>query len=155
MDEVAYEGLYTDQWYVITGTLMVKETGDPLVENGKEITVTSEPFKPWRSKGKQKITFKINTKGLEGKELVAFETAYRLDGYKKGDDVKKAKKTKVAEHKDINDKGQTVKIVKPSTPGDGPKTGDNARVAIWAFAFLAAAGMMGTLLRRRMRKAKE
>ena len=91
---------YTDQWYVITGTLMVKETGDPLVENGKEITVTSEPFKPWRSNGKQKI----NTKGLEGKELVAFETAYRLDGFKKDDDVKKAKRTKVAEHKDINDR---------------------------------------------------
>ena len=72
-------------------------------------------------------------------------------------DLKKAKKTKVAEHKDINDKGQTVRIVKPGTPtkSSGPKTGDNAKLVIWAFAFLAAAGMMGTLLRRRVRKAKE
>lgn len=98
VDTVEYQGLDKSKWYVITGTLMVKDTGDPLVENGKEITVTSDPFKPWRSKGKQKITFKINTKGLEGKELVAFETAYRLDGYKKGDEVSKAKKTLVAEH---------------------------------------------------------
>ena len=156
VDEVAYEGLYTDQWYVITGTLMVKETGDPLVEKGKEITVTSEPFKPWRSKGKQKITFKINTKGLEGKELVAFETAYRLDGFKKGDDLKKAKKTKVAEHKDINDKGQTVKIVKPETPTreGGPKTGDNTKIALWIFALLASAGMLGKIIRRRKRKTE-
>lgn len=156
VDEVAYEGLYTDQWYVITGTLMVKETGDPLVENGKEITVTSEPFKPWRSKGKQKITFKINTKGLEGKELVAFETAYRLDGYKKGDDVSKAKKAKVAEHKDINDKGQTVKIVKPGTPTreGGPKTGDSTKIALWIFALLASAGTLGTIVRRRKRKTE-
>ena len=155
VDTVEYQGLDKSKWYVITGTLMVKDTGDPLVENGKEITVTSEPFKPWRSKGKQKITFKINTKGLEGKELVAFETAYRLDGYKKGDDVSKAKKTLVAEHKDINDKGQTVKIVKPGTPTkrSGPKTGDNARLALWIFAFLAAAGSLGMILRRRFGKA--
>ena len=165
VDEVAYEGLYTDQWYVITGTLMVKETGDPLVENGKEITVTSEPFKPWKTSGKQKIVFEINTAGLEGKELVAFETCYRLDGYKKGDDVSKAKKTVVGEHKDINDKGQTVKIIKPEepekpgTPTDSPKTGDNSLLKLYAtflgFAIAGLAAMVRKELAKRRKQAKE
>ena len=30
--------------------------------------------------------------------LVAFETAYKLEGYKKDDDITKLKKTKIAEH---------------------------------------------------------
>lgn len=121
IDTVEYKNLDRSKWYIITGTLMVKDTGDPLVENGEEITVTSEPFNPVNSSGKQDITFVIDTTGLDGKELVAFETCYRLDGYKKGDDVSKSGRTVVAEHKDINDKGQTVKIVKPVTP-DAPNT---------------------------------
>lgn len=165
VDEVAYEGLYTDQWYVLEGTLMVKETGDPLVENGKEITVVSEPFKPLDTKGKQKITFEINTSGLEGKELVAFETCYRLDGYKKGDDVTKAKKTKVGEHKDINDKGQTVKIVKPEepvvpeTPRDTPETGDSNLFKFFAALFIMAAlgitALAGKEAHRKLKQRRE
>ena len=144
---------------------MVKETGDPLVENGKEITVTSEPFKPWKTSGKQKIVFEINTAGLEGKELVAFETCYRLDGYRKGDDVSKSKKTVVGEHKDINDKGQTVKIIKPEepekpgTPTDSPKTGDNSLLKLYAtflgFAIAGLAAMVRKELAKRRKQSKE
>ena len=147
VDTVSYTGLDKSKWYIITGTLIVKDTAQPLVENGEEITVTSKPFKPWKANGKVEIEFEINTKGLEGKELVAYETAYRLDDYKKGDDIRGAKKTEVASHRDINDKGQTVKIVKPDKPGNpvqpekpyhAPKTGDPARTAIPVTALLAA-----------------
>ena len=144
---------------------MVKETGDPLVENGKEITVVSEPFKPLDTKGKQKITFEINTSGLEGKELVAFETCYRLDGYKKGDDITKAKKTKVGEHKDINDKGQTVKIVKPEepvvpeTPRDTPETGDSNLFkffgALFIMASLGITALAGKEAHRKLKQRRE
>ena len=143
---IEYKGLNPKQWYVFEGTLMVKETKDPLVENGKPVTAVSEPFKPAKSEGKQTVTFTVNTKGLEGKELVAFETCYRLDGYKKGDNPDKVKKTVVAEHKDINDKGQTVKIVKPEepvvpeTPRDTPETGDSN-----LFKFFAALMIMASL----------
>jgi len=161
IDTVEYKGLDKTKWYVITGTLMVKDSGDPLVENGKEITVTSEPFKPWKANGKQEITFTVNTEGLEGKELVAFETAYRLDGYKKGDDVSKTPKTTVAEHKDLQDEGQTVKIVKPEkpktpgtpgTPSNAPKTGDTTKIGLFAGLLAASAAALITLLIRR-RKA--
>ena len=72
----------------------------------------------------------------------------------KGMDLEKAEKVVVAEHKDINDEGQTVKLVKadepetPSTPDkpstptpkktDHPKTGDTTNI-ILPTALLAAA----------------
>ena len=146
IDTIAYKALDPSKWYRFTGTLMVKDTKDPLVENGKPIEVTSEPFQPKKPDGTAKITFVVNTSNLEGKELVAFETAYRLKDYKKGDDLSKVKTIVVAEHKDINDKGQTVKISqKPKdtpketpkdtpTPGTStgtPKTGDDRNPWLW------------------------
>ena len=83
IDTVVYEGLDVSQWYVIEGKLILKDTGDPLVENGEEITVMSEAFRPSRANGFVEILFEINTSGLEGKELVAFETVYRINDYMK------------------------------------------------------------------------
>ena len=91
---------------------MVKDSGDPFVEHGKPVTVMSEPFKPARPDGTAKVSFIIDTTNLDGKELVAFENCYRLGEFKKGDDVSKADKTVVADHKDLNDEGQTVKVSK-------------------------------------------
>ena len=150
VDTIAYKALDPSKWYTFTGTLMVKDTKDPLVENGRPIEVTSEPFKPEQPDGTAAVTFVVNTENLAGKELVAFETAYRLEGYEEGSDLGKTEKTVVAEHKDINDAGQTVKITEkakdtpketpkkstpkeqaPSTSGDTPKTGDDRNPWIW------------------------
>ena len=150
VDTVEYKGLDTSQWYVVYGTLMVKDTGDPLVENGTPVAAMSKPFKPLLKNGKVKVEFEISTKGLEGKELVAFETAYRLEGYKKGDDVSKTPGVIIAEHKDLKDIGQTIKVVKPGTPIEhSPKTGDDAPILLAAVLMLAAAAFAYTLYRRR------
>ena len=141
VDTVSYKGLDTTQWYVVEGTLMVKETADPLVENGSPVTVVSEPFQPKEATGTVDVTFTIDTRDLIGKELVAFETAYKLEGYKKGDNPDKVKKSKIAEHKDINDEGQTVKISEPEIPGtprDTPETGDNNMIKLFAGLMIAA-----------------
>ncbi|MBR2705687.1 MAG: VaFE repeat-containing surface-anchored protein [Mogibacterium sp.] len=132
-DTIAYEGLDPTQWYIFEGTLMVKDTADPLVEHGHEVTVYSDPFQPKEAKGETKVTFTIDTTNLKGKELVAFETAYRLVGYKKGDDVTKTPFEKVAEHKDLNDKGQTVNIADGNTPVliPGPDTGDGSMLKFY------------------------
>ena len=149
IDKIEYEGLDTAKWYVFEGTIIVKDTGDPLVENGEELSVLSDPFKPSRPDGIAEISFEIDTTGLDGKELVAFESAYRLNDYAEGDDVTAADKTVVAEHKDINDEGQTIKLVqpdepetpeeptepdKPETPAPKktviPKTGDTTKVIL-------------------------
>ena len=137
---------------------MVKDSGDPLVEHGKPVTVMSEPFKPVRPDGTAKVSFIIDTTNLDGKELVAFENCYRLNEFKKGDDVSKADKTVVADHKDLNDEGQTVKVSKEakSVP---PKTGDNTMLWLYGGLFIAAFGSMLTLVIkeyvRRRKQAKE
>jgi hypothetical protein len=141
---------------------MVKDTKEPLVEKGKQIEVTSEPFQPKKPDGEAKVTFVIDTTNLEGKELVAFETAYRMEDYEQGKDLEKIKKTVVAEHKDLNDKGQTVKVKdkpetpdtpdSPKTPGDTPKTGDERKSWLWLSlmgAGIAALGGSVLLFRRR------
>ena len=161
VDTVSYKGLDTTQWYVVEGTLMVKETGDPLVENGSPVTVVSEPFQPKEAIGTVDVTFTIDTRDLIGKELVAFETAYKLEGYKKGDNPDKVKKIKIAEHKDINDEGQTVKITEPETPtkGDSPKTGDNTKLKVYAtllgFAIAGLSSIVAREIRKRRKQAKE
>ena len=114
---------------------MVMDTGDPLVEHGHEVTVWSEPFKPLLPNGKVEVTFTIDTTDLKGKELVAFETAYRLNGYKKGDDLSKTTMTKVAEHKDLKDEGQTVKVKNGPVVSPPPKTGDDNRLRFFAVLF--------------------
>ena len=158
IDTIAYIGLDTSKWYVFEGTLMVKDSGDPFVEHGKPVTVMSEPFKPARPDGTAKVSFIIDTTNLDGKELVAFENCYRLGEFKKGDDVSKADKTVVADHKDLNDEGQTVKVSKTakSVP---PKTGDNTMLWLYGGLFIAAFGSMLTLVIkeyvRRRKQAKE
>ena len=167
IDTISYKALDPSKWYRFTGTLIVKDTKDPLVENGKPIEVTSEPFQPKKPDGTAKITFVINTSNLEGKELVAFETAYRLEDYTEGADLKKVKTTVVAEHKDISDKGQTIKINKkpkdtpkdtpektptPGTSTGTPKTGDYRNPWIWLGIMAAGILMLSSsvlLLRRR------
>ena len=158
IDTIAYIGLDTSKWYVFEGTLMVKDSGDPLVEHGKPFTVMSEPFKPARANGTAKVSFIIDTTELDGKELVAFENCYRLGEFKKGDDISKADKTVVADHKDLNDEGQTVKVSKTakSVP---PKTGDDTMVWLYGVLFTAAMGSMLFLVAReyarKRRQAKE
>ena len=165
VDTVYYEGLDTSKWYVIEGTLILKDTGDPLVENGEEITVMSEAFRPSRANGFVEILFEINTSGLEGKELVAFETVYRINDYTKGMDLEKADKVVVAEHKDINDEGQTIKLIKPEEPEtpknpdepttpspkrtDHPKTGDPTNLIIPALLLAGSAAGLTVVIRRR------
>lgn len=147
VDTISYKGLDPSKWYVFKGMLIVKDTREPYVENGEYLEVSSEPFQPKKSEGKAKVTFTINTSKLAGKELVAFETAYRLDDYKEGDKISSTKKTVVAEHKDFDDEGQTVKITKASksdTPGkDTPKTGDDRNLWMWLGLIAAGAALTG------------
>ena len=109
VDEVSYTGLIVGKEYTVTGKLMDKTTGKALVSDGKEVTGTAK-FTPKTPNGKVNVEFTFNTKSLENKELVAFESV------KIGD-------KEVATHADINDKGQTVKV---DTPEETlPQTGSD------------------------------
>ena len=145
-DVVEYKALDPSKWYMIEGTLMVKDTGDSLFEHGHEVTVWSEPFQPKKPNGKVKVTFVIDTRNLKGKELVAFETAYRINDYEEGKDLSETTLTQVAEHKDINDEGQTVLVKDGPEVSPPPKTGDNTMLWLYGGLFTAAFGSMLALV---------
>ena len=145
-DVVEYKALDPSKWYMIEGTLMVKDTGDPLVEHGHEVTVWSEPFQPKKPNGKVEVTFVIDTRNLKGKELVAFETAYRINDYEEGKDLSETTLTQVAEHKDLKDKGQTVLVKDGPEVSPPPKTGDNTMLWLYGGLFTAAFGSMLALV---------
>ena len=158
-DVVEYKALDPSKWYMVEGTLMVKDTGDPLVEHGHEVTVWSEPFQPKKLNGKVEVTFVIDTRNLKGKELVAFETAYRINDYEEGKDLSETTLTQVAEHKDINDEGQTVLVKNGPEVSPPPKTGDTTMVCLYVALFIGAFGSMLALVIkeyiRKRRQAKE
>lgn len=106
-DDVTYTGLTPGKEYTLTGTLMDKETGKPVQQDGADVT-TETTFTPTAASGVATVTFEFDASALAGHETVAFEDLTQ-DG------------NEVAVHTDINDEGQTVKIVPPA-----PKVGTTA-----------------------------
>ena len=111
-DTVEYSGLTAGQEYKLTGVLMDKETGEPLLigEGEEQTQVTSEAtFTPAESSGAIEVLFTFDASVLTGKAVVVFETLYIGE-------------EEVTSHTDIEDEGQTVTFV------EGPKIGTTATV---------------------------
>ena len=111
-DTVEYSGLTVGQEYKLTGVLMDKETGEPLLigEGEEQTQVTSEAtFTPAEPNGTIDVLFTFDGSALLGKSVVVFETLYQ------GED-------EVTAHTDIEDEGQTVTFV------EGPVIGTTATV---------------------------
>ena len=112
VDEVAYSGLTPGKTYKISGVLMDKETGEPLLvgEGEEQAQVTAEvEFTPEAAEGTVELTYTLDASALAGKSVVVFETLYL-------DDVE------ITSHADIEDENQTV------TFGEGPQIGTTATV---------------------------
>lgn len=126
-DVISYKNLTPGKEYSVTGVLMDKSTGKPFLANGKEIHAETT-FTPDTADGEVTVYFIFNADGITTEtEVVAFETIYR-DG------------VEIAVHADINDQGQTVKLI-PTVP-ETPKTGDDSHPLLWkVLAGLAALGM--------------
>lgn len=102
VDKVTYKGLETGKQYTLKGTLMNKKTGEAFTDaDGKTITAYTK-FTPDEENGSINVTFEFNTKGLEGTDVVAFEKLYYSN-------------TQIAHHENINDKEQTVHLIKIGT----------------------------------------
>ena len=112
----------------------------PLLENGEKVT-SEITFTPTESSGVVDIVFTVDTSKLAGRTLVVFEDVYN------------DKNVLVGSHADITDKGQTVTVKTPKTPGDDTPsidTGDNfpfTLVIVLAFVFLA--GIIGLLIAKK------
>ena len=99
VDTVTYKNLKVGQTYKLSGILMDKETGEPLLVNEQPVTAELE-FTPISSEGSVELAYTFNGSALAGKSVVVFEDLYQ------GENV-------VASHADINDEGQTVTFGQP------------------------------------------
>ncbi|MCM1158343.1 MAG: SpaA isopeptide-forming pilin-related protein [Bacteroidales bacterium] len=135
VDKIRYENLLPGRKYTVSGVVMDKTTGSPLLVNGKKVTASAE-FTPSKGDGETEASFTFSTKGLGNRELVVFETL-KLYG------------AVVAVHQDMEDEGQTVKVLGGTsisirtnsriTGHGGVKTGDGFILMLTLLFMLAAA----------------
>ena len=163
IDTVTLEGLEIGTQYKLVGWQMLKEENAELLINGKRVE-SDYTFIADSKTMKVEVAFTFDATSLDGKQLVTFEELYDLSN---PDEPKK-----VTEHKDIEDKGQTITFKekpeepekpetpptpeKPNRPSDSPKTGDSTNVMAFIVMLLASAGgLAGTYLykRRKMKKS--
>lgn len=131
-DAVRYENLLPGAKYKVVGTLMDKKTGKAVLINGNEVKAEAE-FTAEKESGTVNVDFTFDASKLGGKSVVVFEKLYTAEG------------KEIANHEDINDEGQTVKLVTPPKPAKGKvQTGDNFRM-YGLFAGAAALLVIGSV----------
>ncbi len=117
VDTVAYHDLIIGKEYTVSGILMNKNTGNPFTVKGKEI-VSSVKFTPKATDETVSVSFTFDSSAItENTKVVAFQTLY-LNG------------VEIADHKDINDAGQTVEIHKPSIGTTATSNGEKEAFAV-------------------------
>ena len=117
IDTISYKNLKVGETYKISGVLMDKSTGEPLLVNEQQITAELE-FTPTTSEGTAELTYTFDGSALAGRSVVVFEDLYQDENA-------------VASHADINDEGQTVTFGQPeirtTATIDGEKTAQPAK----------------------------
>ena len=112
IDTISYKNLKVGETYKISGVLMDKETGEPLLVGEQQVTAELE-FTPISSEGSVEPAYTFDVSALAGKSVVVFEDLYQDENV-------------VASHADINDEGQTVTFGQPeigtTATIDGEKT---------------------------------
>ena len=112
LDEVFYKNLILGKEYTVSGKLMVKETGEPLLIDGKEVT-TEKTFVAEEADGSIILEFTFDSSALAGKKIVAFEDI-TYEGIS------------IGSHEDLTDDDQTISYPEIHTTAvnstDGSKT---------------------------------
>ena len=162
IDTVTLDGLEIGTKYQLVGWQMIKDENAELIINGERVE-NDYTFTADSESMEVQISFTFDASELGGKELVTFEELYDLSN--------PDEPTKVTEHKDIEDDGQTVTITEvpetpeeptepeqPTTPdtptktSDAPKTGDTTNIALFlGLLVLSGAGVAGTYFFKRRR----
>ena len=114
MDTVSYH-LIPNKEYKLTGTLMDKESGEPLQIDGKEVT-SELTFTPEDAEDTVELTFTLDATALAGKTIVAFESVSYQD-------------KEVAFHTQIDDDPQTIYFPEIKTTAKDGKDGDQEVLA--------------------------
>ena len=101
VDTVTLDGLTKGTKYQLKGWQMVKSENAQLLVDGKPVE-SNYTFTAKKSEMEVEVSYTFNASALGGKDLVTFEELYDLSN--------PDEPIKVAEHKDIEDEGQTVTI---------------------------------------------
>lgn len=111
VDTVSYDNLVPGKEYKVSGTLMVKETGEALLDVDGNPVTASTTFTPEKPKGSVDVVFEFDADLLAGKKLVAFEKLYR-------------NQIEITVHEDIDDEDQTTTVVPPQIGTTATDTAD-------------------------------
>ena len=106
-DTVSFSGLTSGKEYILKGKVLDKASGEILKQKDQEVTA-EQRFVPNSTDGSLRMEFIINTNELKDHELVVFEKLYDLKG------------NLIAEHADMTDQDQTVKVPKKPEEPDIP-----------------------------------
>ena len=101
VDTVTLDGLTKGTKYQLKGWQMVKSENTQLLIDGQPVE-SNYTFTAKKSEMEVEVSYTFNASALGGKDLVTFEELYDLSN--------PDEPIKVAEHKDIEDEGQTVTI---------------------------------------------
>lgn len=99
-DEVSYRNVYAGDTYILEGELWDK------TDNRSLGNAVRKEFTPRYDVGVETLEFSQDLEGLEEHDLVVFETLYHLVKREDGS----VETVKTAEHKNIDDEGQTVHV---------------------------------------------
>ena len=99
VDTVTYQNLKVGQTYKLSGVLMDKATGEPLLVGEQQVTAELE-FTPDSPDGTVELTYTFDASALAGASVVVFEDLYQGE-------------TLVASHSNLEDEGQTVTFGQP------------------------------------------
>lgn len=153
VDKVESNNLIPGKEYTVKGILMDKETGKPLLIDGKKVTA-EKTFTAKSEAGSIELEFTFDGSTLGEKEIVVFEKLF-YNG------------REIAAHEDIEDMGQTVTLHKEKTvtitskkPGTTTstskpvKTGDASQIALLyvGLAVLAMAGILVSVILKKRKK---
>ncbi len=142
IDTVEYKNLVPGMNYKVTGVLMDRETGKEILTESESKITSEKTFTAETASGSIEVSYFFNTSDLHGKTIVVFEDLYLVK--EDGTEIL------IAEHKDIEDAGQTVTVDVPVPPT--PKTGDDISVIPVIISGIAAlSGSILFLIKRRKR----
>lgn len=110
-DYVSYKGLTPGSTYTVIGTLMDKQTGQPVKDRDGRDVAAASMFAPQNPQGRTQVDFQFDGLLTEGHDLVAFERLYLAEAL-------------IASHEDLEDEYQTVRVVGIRTTANDADDGD-------------------------------
>ncbi|NBI99863.1 hypothetical protein D3Z62_06800 [Lachnospiraceae bacterium] len=116
IDSVLYNGLKEKQEYLLKCVVMDKKTKKPVTDPEGNPVTAEQAFTAAASAGMTEVECTFDASELYGQDIVLYEELY-------------CEEKKIAEHKDINDEGQTIHFPGIETKALDKTTGTNTVVA--------------------------